>query len=224
MNAFMKFLEINWQESSISKLAKELINKPFDISEIDKPLLSKSEVDNVEKKETRPLTEDERNDIQNKTNWSDDQMKKCTIDEDGVIHYKCDNEHLEGTVHESSGTEYVRKTIEVNGVKVEVVVPEFKSIFDVQLDEGLLKESNPKQFRECNNQLREAITNDSELRSKFTDEQIEDIMDGKTPEGYTWHHDAEVGKMQLVETKIHDRTQGGAGHTGGKSLWGGGYN
>lgn len=50
MNAFMKFLEINWQESSISKLAKELINKPFDISEIDKPLLSKSEVDNVEKK------------------------------------------------------------------------------------------------------------------------------------------------------------------------------
>lgn len=224
MNAFMKFLEINWQESSISKLAKELINKPFDISEIDKPLLSKSEVDNVEKKETRPLTEDERNDIQNKTNWSDDQMKKCTIDEDGIIHYKCDNEHLEGTVHESSGTEYVRKTIEVNGVKVEVVVPEFKSIFDVQLDEGLLKESNPKQFRECNNQLREAITNDSELRSKFTDEQIEDIMDGKTPEGYTWHHDAEVGKMQLVETKIHDRTQGVAGHTGGKSLWGGGYN
>lgn len=38
-------------------------------------------------------------------------MKKCTIDEDGIIHYKCDNEHLEGTVHESSGTEYVRKLL-----------------------------------------------------------------------------------------------------------------
>ena len=61
------------------------------------------------------------------------------------------------------------------------------------------------------------------MREKFTEDQIEDIMDGKTPEGYTWHHDADTGKMQLVETKMHDRTQGGAAHTGGKSIWGGGY-
>lgn len=224
MSAFMQFAEINWQESSLAKLAKEMTNKSMDITELDKPLSAEKRNDSSEKKETRPLTEDEKNDIQQKTGWSDEQMKKCTIDEDGVIHYKCDNEEIEGKKHEGSGVEYVRKTIDVNGVKVEVVVPDFDSAFDAQLPEDLLKESNPKQFKECNQQLKDAINKDPELRKKFTEEQIEDIMDGKTPEGYTWHHDAETGKMQLVETKTHDRTQGGAAHTGGKSIWGGGYN
>jgi len=224
MSAFMQFAEINWKESSLAKLAKEMTNKSMDITELDKPLLAEKRNDSSEKKETRPLTEDEKNDIQQKTGWSEEQMKKCTIDEDGVIHYKCDNEEFEGKKHEGSGVEYVRKTIDVNGVKVEVVVPEFDSAFDAQLPKDLLKESNPKQFKECNQQLKDTINKDPELRKKFTEEQIEDIMDAKTPEGYTWHHDAETGKMQLVETKIHDRTQGGAAHTGGKSIWGGGYN
>ena len=38
-----------------------------------------------------------------------------------------------------------------------------------------------------------------------------------------WHHNEETGKMQLVKIEDHDRTQGGAAHTGGKALWGGGY-
>lgn len=220
----MKFAEINWQESSLAKLAKEMTNKTMDVAELDKPLVIKKINDSLEKKEIRTLTEDEKNDIQQKTGWSDEQMKKCTIDEDGVIHYKCDNQELEGKKHEGSGVEYVRKAIDINGVKVEVVVPNFDSMFDVQLPEELIKESNPKQFKECNQQLKEAVNENSELREKFTDDQIEDIMECKTPEGYTWHHDAEIGKMQLVETKMHDRTQGGAAHTGGKSIWGGGYN
>lgn len=41
---------------------------------------------------------------------------------------------------------------------------------------------------------------------------------GDTPDGYTWHHDAEAGKMQLVDTETHQKT----GHTGGRSIWGGG--
>lgn len=224
MSGFMQFEEINSKESSLAKLAKEIKNKSMDITELDKPLSVVKINDSSEKKETYPLTEEEKKDIQQKIVWSDEKMKKCTIDEDGVIHYKCDNEHLEGKKHEESGVEYVRKTINLNGVKVEVVVPDFDSAFDVQLPEDLLKESNPKQFKECNQQLKDAINKDPELCNKFTEEQIEDIRDLKTPEGYTWHHDAEIGKMQLVETKIHDRTQGGAAHTGGKSIWGGGYN
>lgn len=222
MTEFMKVLEISWQESPLSKLSKELINSSYDILQIDKPISNKADVD--ERKETRPLTEDEINYVQNKTNWSDEQMKKCTIDNDGVVHYKCDNEHLAGKVHSPSGVEYERKTIDINGITVEVVGSKFESAFEMNLKEDLLKESNPRQFKECNTQLKEAINKDPDLRSKFTKEQLEDIMDGITPEGYTWHHDLEVGKMQLVETKLHDRTQGGAAHTGGKSLWGGGYN
>lgn len=220
MNAFMKFDETSWQECPLAKLAKDIIKTRMDISEIDKPLSN----DNSEKKETRPLTEEEIKDLQKKTGWTDEQISKCTIDEDGVIHYKCDNEHLEGKKHEGTGIEYVRRTVDVNGVTVEVVVPEFDSLLDVQLPENLLKESNPKQFKECNSQLKDAIEKDPELRNKFTKEQIEDIMDGKTPEGYTWHHDVETGKMQLVKSEDHDRTVGGAAHTGGKSIWGGGYN
>lgn len=213
-----KALEIGTQAIPLIKLASDMIDKVMDSSELDKPFPK------IEKKEARQLTENEEADIKKKTGWSDEQIKKCTIDEDGVIHYKCDNEQLEGKKHEPSGVEYIRKKIEINGVKVECVVPKFDSKFDVQLPEKLLNESNPKQFKECNKQLKENVKNDSTWYTKFTKEQYEDIMDGKTPEGYTWHHDVEMGKMQLVETKKHDRTQGGAAHTGGKAIWGGGYN
>lgn len=220
MNAFLQFVEIVSQESPLAKLAKEIPAKSLDIRELDKPL---SPAGYSELKATRPLTEAEAKDLQEKTGWSDQLLKKCTIDEDGVIHFKCDNQEMEGKIHESSGVPYVRKTIEVNGVKVEVVVPEFDSTFDAQLPDELLKESNPRQFSECNRQLKDAIEKASDLRNKFRDEQLEDIRDGRTPEGYTWHHDVETGKMQLVETAKHDRTQGGAAHTGGKAIWGGGY-
>ncbi|MFA9558149.1 HNH endonuclease [Evansella sp. AB-rgal1] len=220
MNAFMKFAEIQWQDSPLTQLAKENPFKSMDQKELDKPLSMK---DTTEKKETRPLTPEEEKDIQAKTGWTDEQMKKCTIDEDGVIHFKTNNEHMEGQQHEPSGVMYVRKTIELNGVKVEVVVPDFDSAFDAQLPDDILKDSNVRQFKECNEQLKDAVEKDPELASKFTKDQLEDIMDGRTPEGYTWHHDAESGKMQLVETKQHNAPEGGAPHTGGRALWGGGY-
>lgn len=223
MNSFMKFLEIGNHESSLSKLAKEIPNKKTDIRELDKPLLKDTTSDSLENKMLRGLTDEEKIEVQEKTGWTNEQMKKCTIDEEGIIHYKCDNEHLEGKKHQQTGIEYVRKSIEINDVKIEVVVPDIPSDFELQLPDELLKENNHKQFKECNKQLKDAIDKDETFKSKFTLEQIEDIMDGYTPEGYTWHHDAEVGKMQLVETKLHDRTQGGVAHTGGKSLWGGSY-
>ncbi len=71
---------------------------------------------------------------------------------------------------------------------------------------------------ECNVQLKEAVENDQDLRTKFTPEQLEQIGNGDTPDGYTWHHDSEIGKMQLVDTRTHQLT----GHTGGKTIWGGG--
>lgn len=173
--------------------------------------------------QTRELTEEEKNALKEKLNWTDKQLSKCTIDENGVIHYKTDCEHMEGKETEG-GVRYERKTVDIHGTKVEGVFPVFDSTFDVQLPEDMEKSSNTKQFRECNNQLGEAIKNDPELKEKFTAEQLEDIENGDTPTGYVWHHSEETGKMQLVKIEDHDRTQGGAAHTGGKSLWGGGYN
>lgn len=113
---------------------------------------------------------------------------------------------------------FQKKQVEAAGKKYEVVVPEFDSMFDAQLPEELYEASDREQFKECNAQLKKEIKEYKSLREKFDDEQLEQIENGETPDGYTWHHDAETGKMQLVDTETHQRT----GHTGGRSIWGGG--
>lgn len=40
----------------------------------------------------------------------------------------------------------------------------------------------------------------------------------ETPKGFTWHHHEDLGRMQLVETKVH--RQRGLDHHGGSSIWG----
>ena len=196
----------------------ETLTDEYDKS-LAKEVSGDSTPDVSEKKETRELTDEEKQFLRDKLGWTDKQIAKCRIDEDGIIHYRTDREDLEGKTHES-GVKYERKTIDINGVKIEGVFPVFDSQFDAQLPPELQKASNPSQFAECNKQLKEAIKNDPELAKQFTEEQLEDIMNGDTPKGYSWHHNEEVGKMQLVKTKDHDRTQGGAPHTGGDALWG----
>lgn len=166
---------------------------------------------------TRELTEDEKQDLKDKLGWSDEKLKKCTIDENGVIHYKTDRSDLEGQTAEN-GVPYERRRIEINGVVIEGVFPKFESAFDTELAPDNLK--TKAYAKECNEALKEAIKNDPELRSKFTDEQLQDIEEGRTPRGYVWHHNEEPGKMQLVKREDHDRAIGGAAHTGGNSLWG----
>lgn len=180
------------------------------------------DVSQAEVKPTRELTEDEQNDLKETLGWTDRQISKCTIDEDGLIHYRTDREDMEGKADEN-GIRYERKTVDIHEVRVQGVFPVFDCVFDVQLPEDLEKASNARQFRDSNSQLKEAINSNPELRKNFTKEQLDEIENGDTPSGYVWHHNEEPGKMQLVKSKDHDRTQGGAAHTGGKALWGGSY-
>jgi len=129
------------------------------------------------------------------------------------------NEGLEGDRHPITGVPFERKTVEdADGNEVTGVFPEFDSKFDAQLPEEKLQASDSEQFAECNEQLKAAVENDPELAKQFTSEQLEQIKNGDTPDGYTWHHNEEKGKMQLVDSQTHAQT----GHTGGKSIWGGG--
>ncbi|MGX2975550.1 HNH endonuclease [Ursidibacter arcticus] len=131
----------------------------------------------------------------------------------------CRNESLAGQEHPVTGVKFEEKTVENDkGEKVTGVFPVFESTYDAQLPDDLLQASDSKQFAECNAQLKEQIKNDPELRAKFTEEQLEQIENGDTPDGYTWHHNEEKGKMQLVDTSVHNKTA----HTGGKAIWGGG--
>lgn len=62
-------------------------------------------------------------------------------------------------------------------------------------------------------------SSDDQLRGAgFTDADIAALRRGEVPDGYTWHHHQDVGRMQLVRSNEHDLFSGG--HTGGWSLWG----
>jgi hypothetical protein len=128
---------------------------------------------------------------------------------------KTRNDYLEGKEHPVTGIPYEIDTLRDGK---EGVFPKFSPIVEVQLPEELHQETDSNQFKACNKDLKEQINNNSELKSKFSPEQIEQIENGRNPSGYTWHHHQQDGKMQLVETDIHDKSA----HTGGKALWGGG--
>lgn len=144
-------------------------------------------------------------------------IKDCTF-KDGIYNLKTVNEKLEGSSQLESGIRYEKKVVDLDGLKVEGVFPKFESAFTVQLSPEQLLSPDRVQFSECNSQLQNAIKENPALRSQFTPRQLEQISDGITPGGFTWHHNENVGKMELVNTEKHDLAK----HTGGRAVWGGG--
>ena len=130
----------------------------------------------------------------------------------------CINKDLAEKNRPETDVPFEERTVTLGGKESKVVVPKFESNFDAQLTDDLIKSTDANQFTECNAQLRDAIKKDPQLKNKFTVEQLEDIELGDIPDGFTWHHNEEVGKMQLVDTVTHNKT----GHTGGRNIWGGG--
>lgn len=117
------------------------------------------------------------------------------------------NEHLKGGQHPKTEVPFDEKGF-----------PVFRSYFDVKLPEEMYLKRDAKQFEYANLQLNNAIQKDSSLGKQFTSEQLQQIDEGITPKGYTWHHNETEGLLQLVTKEIHKQT----GHTGGRSIWGGG--
>ena len=171
----------------------------------------------VETPEFRPLTEEEANTIQELTYISDATLKDCTINDEGIIKLNCINESKLG---EASDVPYVQKTIEVNGVQIQVVVPEFPNItYEFYIPKELYLADDYELFKYCTEQLKAAIQENPEFAKQFTPQQLEQIMNGAPRiSGFTWHHGAECGKIQLVPTRVHSDYR----HTGGKAIWGGG--
>ena len=129
------------------------------------------------------------------------------------------NSELAGGVHPETGVSFVKDTVQLSdGTVREGVFPEFKATFETTLPDELLKATDYQQSQYCNEQFRDAVERDPAMKEKFTETQIEQISEADTPDGYTWHHHQESGRMQLVDSSIHLKT----GHTGGKEIWGGG--
>ncbi|WP_185376633.1 HNH endonuclease [Listeria booriae] len=115
------------------------------------------------------------------------------------------NGNLAGKSHPKTGVKFDKKGFPIFSAKAEMTLPN-----------SLLKASNTKQFKEANAYLKKNINNGKIPKSRFTKDQLSDIQNGKNPRGMTWHHHQDRGKMQLVDTKLHEKT----GHTGGKAIWG----
>lgn len=153
-----------------------------------------------------------------------EKMQDIKLNYDSVYKEENNNEiqtrngQLEGKNHPETGVPFERKEVETSEGTKEGVFPQFDSVCDVNLPEDLEQATDREQFKHCNEQLKDKVENDSELKEKFTPEQLEQIEENETPDGYTWHHSEETGKMQLVDSETHAKT----GHTGGKSIWGGG--
>ncbi len=190
----------------------------IDLNELDRPILE--QVDSkpeCEENETRPLTQEEKDYYKEKLGCSGSMLDSATIDENGKIYLKTINESKEGQTGED-GVEYVRKTLDVNGIEVEGVFPQFDSAIDVQLPEEMIQGSDSEQAKYANQELKDKVQSDPEFAKQFNAEQLEQIENGETPDGYTWHHNEEQGKMQLISTEDHQNNR----HTGGKAIWGGG--
>lgn len=71
--------------------------------------------------------------------------------------------------------------------------------------------------RAVTRQLKADVLSGKVDRKMFTEIEWTHIEKGKAKIGeYTWHHHQDVGRMQLVPSKIHEKT----GHFGGDYLWG----
>ncbi|PDY34410.1 hypothetical protein COO17_27345 [Bacillus wiedmannii] len=129
--------------------------------------------------------------------------KKMEVNEDGTTTYTI--------ASKSNGKEY-KVTYDKNGH------PIFNTHFDTTLPESKYLSGDSEQFTFCNKDLFEKAMKDSELKSKFTEAELELFKAGKKPSYYTWHHHQDTGKMQLVDYFEHEVAR----HTGGRAYWGGG--
>lgn len=129
------------------------------------------------------------------------------------------NSELDGEEHTETNVPFEKSTIELtNGDIVTGVFPDFEEVTAVIIPEDLYLESDYMQFEAANSVLAQRIEINLDLRSHFTPLQLEQILQGETPDGYVWHHHETLGRLELVEESVHANT----GHTGGRFIWGGG--
>ncbi|MCU8061019.1 HNH endonuclease [Shewanella oncorhynchi] len=205
-------------QPELSKLLESIDVNSIDLNELDRPILEQVDAKpECEEGEARPLTQEEKDYYREKIGCSGSLLENATIDGNGKIYIKTINESKEGQTGED-GVIYERKIVEINGVEIEGVFPQFNSAIDVQLPEELIQARDTAQAEYANEALKEKVDSDPAFAKQFSNEQLEQIENGETPDGYTWHHNEEPGKMQLISTEDHNNNR----HTGGKAIWGGG--
>lgn len=200
--------------------------KEFSLDAVEQINIEKAEIKaNEGIKELRELTEEEKEKLREENHLPENLINAIRVDENGNYRIKCINEKYKDMENPETGIRYVEKTITVNGVEIAVVVPEFPSIFEVDIPPEIWEKGDTAIFRYCTEKLKEFLDANPEAKANFTSEQLDiiekiysgEIRNPRIP-GFTWHHSEIPGKMQLVDFKIHFDTR----HTGGDFMWCGG--
>jgi hypothetical protein len=137
------------------------------------------------------------------------------------IRIETTNDHLAGSVHPETGVPFLENTVELtNGQDVTGAFPVFDVDYEVQMDESLYLQSDYVHFSYANQELYDAIQAEPDLADDLglSQQDVQTLSQGDTPDGFTWHHNEEPGVLQLVDQDTHANTA----HTGGRELWGGG--
>lgn len=114
--------------------------------------------------------------------------------------------------------DHLQEAVKPNGLPIDGTFPDFNSDYDVHLPQNMYLDSDEVHFHYADVQLANAVHQSPDIAAEFDAHQLAQIDAGETPDGYTWHHSEEPGKLELVDEKLHSET----GHTGGRELWGGG--
>ncbi|MFD1707871.1 HNH endonuclease [Siminovitchia sediminis] len=130
------------------------------------------------------------------------------------------NDHLAGDHHPVTGVPFEEKTVELPDGEFTGTFPVFDAAYEVNLPNDLYLQSDSVHFSYANIELYDELQSNPDLvkELQLTNTDIQQLAQGDTPEGYSWHHHEDAGVLQLVEEEIHHQT----GHTGGRELWGGG--
>ncbi len=75
-------------------------------------------------------------------------------------------------------------------------------------------QARQKHFAICSKSLYQKLTRNQVLKMKFSEHQTRQLKNGKTPNGYTWHHSENKNILELVDRAVHNKTA----HSGGFSL------
>ncbi len=127
------------------------------------------------------------------------------------------NSKLAGSTHPTTGVRYVQTARGVYPIfKSAAICTMNLSFMDMAKDAKNLSNAarRSKHNKICNNQLFHAVKSNPAMSRRFTADQKRQIRKGKTPNGYTWHHNEKKNIMELVDAKIHNASA----HNGGYSL------
>jgi len=128
-------------------------------------------------------------------------------------------------IYGDKGLKGYEEVIRKNGQKIIVPYnkgfPDFSqwTAVELELPKDMWFKSDDEQFKYLGPKAYEIIVKDPNLKSQFTEADLQLLKIGKRPKQFVWHHHEKPGKMQLVPRDIHESC---VPHTGGRAIWGGG--